>query len=478
MHDEIARRKRGDFVQEIGGLLRLAALAHETVAQNILFGDDDEIAGLKALLHASHRQRDFSGRNAQRLRQRRDRLCALQPMLAQNGADAVARAVRPARDDDAALVRLRGAHMCDDGIEHIDVFIRPLRREIAPDMAAAIEHAPAVRRGEGRDADRHIFIERLAPAVGRKIERVRGQRLVGRACRIGVMLLLARLVIIPDLRKSLARSIFCQRVEKQRCPADIVEQGVGATEEQRQPMFHADMAAAFADRLVKRIAARLRAKLHDIGLAEALHRLAGELHLAHRHEIERPQLARRALALGIEGTDGFQRVAEKVEPHGGRHARRIEIENAAAHRIFAGLAHGTGAQEAVVFQPADQLVHIDGIARCCRKAFGRRPFQRRDALQQRIDRGGEHTRAFLGGLRPRKARQHQHPLGRNRRIGRHAVIGLAIPAREIEQFEIGGREGKGLLKGARPLPVARDMHEHGRTAMGGTGHHAGEISGD
>ena len=51
-----------------------------------------------------------------------------------------------------------------------------------------------------------------------------------------------------------------------------------------------------------------------------------------------------ALRLRIESADGLQRVAEKIESHRHIHAGRKKIENAAAHRVIAGLAHGRGAR--------------------------------------------------------------------------------------------------------------------------------------
>ena len=76
-----------------------------------------------------------------------------------------------------------------------------------------------------------------------------------------------------------------------------------------------------------------------------------KLEFRDRHQIEPAQLRFAALRLRIEGADRLQRVAEKIEPHRHVHARRKKIENAAAHRVFAGLAHGRGAGEAVELQP-------------------------------------------------------------------------------------------------------------------------------
>ena len=71
-----------------------------------------------------------------------------------------------------------------------------------------------------------------------------------------------------------------------------------------------------------------------------------------RHEIERAQLVGGALGLGIEAADRLQRVAEEIEPHRLGHAGREQIDDAAAHRIVAGLAHRRGAREAVELEPA------------------------------------------------------------------------------------------------------------------------------
>ena len=134
------------------------------------------------------------------------------------------------------------------------------------------------------------------------------------------------------------------------------------------------MAAALADGGVERIALRVWAtEGRDIGLAEAADRVGGELHLAHRHEVERAHLADRALRLGIEGADRFQRRAEEVESHRVWHAGREEVDDAAPHRIFAGVAHDVGAQEAVDLEPFGELVGRDRIARRPPKSSQPRP---------------------------------------------------------------------------------------------------------
>ena len=61
------------------------------------------------------------------------------------------------------------------------------------------------------------------------------------------------------------------------------------------------------------------------------------MHLAGGIDGQPLQLPGRALRVRIEGPDRFQRVAEEIEPDRLRGARREEVDDAAAHRVFAGL---------------------------------------------------------------------------------------------------------------------------------------------
>ena len=76
----------------------------------------------------------------------------------------------------------------------------------------------------------------------------------------------------------------------------------------------------------------------------------------------------------------LERIAEKIEPHRLRHSRREKIENAAAHRIFAGVAHGRGAGKAIGLEPFHQSVHVDHIAGRCGKRVAGNLLQGRNAL--------------------------------------------------------------------------------------------------
>src|SRR4029077_3700726 len=123
------------------------------------------------------------------------------------------------------------------------------------------------------------------------------------------------------------------------------------------------MAPAFAHRFVEHVLAGGSAELADVTEPEATDRLGCELEFAHLHQVEGPELPSGALAFRVEAADRFERVAEKVEPHRQGRAAGVEIYDRAAHRIFAGIAHGRGAGEPVKLEPADHPFHLKHVAR-------------------------------------------------------------------------------------------------------------------
>ena len=79
-------------------------------------------------------------------------------------------------------------------------------------------------------------------------------------------------------------------------------------------MFHARQPAAFADRLVQRIAGGGGAEFLAVAGAEALDRIFVEQGFGGGQEREAVDAADGALVGGVEGADAFDLVAEEVEP--------------------------------------------------------------------------------------------------------------------------------------------------------------------
>ena len=105
---------------------------------------------------------------------------------------------------------------------------------------------------------------------------------------------------------------------------------------------------------------------------------------------------------GIEGADRFQAVAEEVEPHRLVEPGRKQIEDAAAHGVFAGLAHRRGAVVAVVLQPGDDRIHRHDMAGRDRQRLRRDDLARRHALHDGVDRG-QHDQRLVAACQARQA---------------------------------------------------------------------------
>ena len=223
-------------------------------------------------------------------------------------------------------------------------------------------------------------------------------------------------------------------------------------------MFHALMLAPRRDRLIKRVVAGDRAEQSDVTLAEGADDFGRQRHLAHRQELHRLEPRRRPLRIGIEGPDRFQRVAEEIEPDRIA-ARRIEIEDAAAHGILARIGDGAGAHIAGNLQTLDQRLHRQHVARLKLEARGGNELARRDLLQQRID-GSQHDErlAIVGRACRERGKRGDAPRD-GLAVGRHAVVGHAVPGGEDQYLHVRREEAERLFQRGEPVGVARDMQD-------------------
>jgi hypothetical protein len=224
------------------------------------------------------------------------------------------------------------------------------------------------------------------------------------------------------------RGVFRQRLQHHRRLRHVIEQRVEVVVEERQPVFHAGMPAAFAHGVVERIVRRGGAEGFHITAAEALDGLGGQLEFRHRHQVKRAQRILAALRFRIEGADRFQCVAKKIEPHRHVHARREQINDTAAHRVIAGLAHGRGADKAVELQPACDSVHVEQVAGRGDKRLLRQHVLGRDAQQRCVD-SGEQDRRPLMALFARQPRESDHALRHDTGMRRNTVVRQAVPGR-------------------------------------------------
>src|SRR5690606_24317267 len=132
MYDDVAGGKPRNFRNEVGRTPAPCA-PDQAVAEYVLFGDDRELARLEAGLQRQHREPDLLAAKLLGFRQRVHSLGTAQVMLAQDLRQPVERALAPAGDDHA-LGAAQGTDMLDRLVEHVDVRVGALRREIPTGM--------------------------------------------------------------------------------------------------------------------------------------------------------------------------------------------------------------------------------------------------------------------------------------------------------------------------------------------------------
>ena len=153
---------------------------------------------------------------------------------------------------------------------------------------------------------------------------------------------------------------------------------------------------------------------------------------------------------------------KKSNPHRQIEPGREQVEDAAAHGIFAGFADGGRAAVAIVLQPRDDGIHRHHMAGCHRQRLRRHDVTGRHPLHDGIH-GRQHDQRLLAADKPRQLRERRQPLGKDAAMGRYPVIGLAIPGRELQHRKIRRekRQRTGQLLQARPV-AAHDREAYGR----------------
>ena len=225
----------------------------------------------------------------------------------------------------------------------------------------------------------------------RQIERLRRERPV--AARLLGLRALAVLVIIGDrLEPRLERAGIAAVADDQVVVGEMVEQGRQPLLEQGQPMVDAGDPPPVRHRLVERIAGRGGAEQFAIGRAEALDAVLVEQGLGGGQQGEAVDPVDAALGGGIEAAHALDLVAEEIEPQRLLLAGGKQVDEAAAHRELAGIAHRLGAAIAIGLEQGREPVEVDPLA-------GREPGdeladaeRRQRPLRRGVDGGDEQLR--------------------------------------------------------------------------------------
>ena len=265
---------------------------------------------------------------------------------------------------------------------------------------------------------------------------------------------MARRIGIGDRLEPMAANLIGLIVERDSGFRQVVEQGFELLVIERQPVLHADIAAACADELVKRVVRAGGTELLPVTRAEPAHCVIIEQYLADRPQYGFVELPGRALVERVEGADGFERVAKEIKPYRLCGSGGVEIDDAASDREFARLAHRVGTDVAVVAKEALQPVKPDAAARtqCQNPAIKKLP--RRHALDQRVDRR-EHD-PLVARIRRQPGQGCDAPAD-DLPVRRYPVIGQAVPSREGQRLDLGVKERERRGKPRHPAVVAADM---------------------
>ena len=119
----------------------------------------------------------------------------------------------------------------------------------------------------------------------------------------------------------------------------VIEEGGRLVEEKRQVVFDAAGGHAVADVTVQRHARGIAVKALAPAAPEGRACRFVQRELAAGQQLDGLDRVQAALGVGIEGAQAVQFVIEEVQPVGQRRAHREQVDEAAAHRVFAGAQH-------------------------------------------------------------------------------------------------------------------------------------------
>ena len=210
-------------------------------------------------------------------------------------------------------------------------------------------------------------------------------------------------------------------------------------------MLHAGQPPPFADRLVQGVARRGSAEGIAVTGTEPLDAFVVEQRLRRGQQREAVDAPGGTLIGGIEGADAFDLVAEEVEPQRLFLAAGEQVDQPAAHRELALIVDGIGADITVGLQQQREPVQPDPLART--QAGDQLPDAER--CQRALRRGGDGGEDELRPLRRRlKPVQRADPLRHDAQGRRGAVIGQAVPARQLDHLQLGREPRRGGRDGA------------------------------
>ena len=245
--------------------------------------------------------------------------------------------------------------------------------------------------------------------------------------------------------------------------AQVVKHGGGVVKKQGQVVLNAGRGHArahvFVDAALGRVAfEQLAPAAAKLGARSLVHRKLApgqQAHLGHRVQA--------ALAVGVEGADAVDLIVKQIHPKGHQRAHGKQINQAAAHRVFAGadhLRHVAVARQRELrleFALVELLPHLELKGVASQKRRGREPVQRGGG-------GHEHHVGALLFVALADAPQRGQPLADQVLVRRKGVVGQGFPVRKHGAAQL-GRKKHHLVHQA--LGICRVGGDDGRHPPGG-----------
>jgi len=468
MDHQIPNRQPGRLGDEVGGAPTLARRAGQPVAEDVLLGDDRKVGRDEAVLDAEHRHGEAAAAEPLGLGPGFRGLESGDAVVGQHRLQPLPRPLAVARHHHPPAALGQFDDVLVNRIEDVEIGTGAgLGKVVAATTAGVTLTDQAGRHREGRKLGHRMAAGDQVPVVPVEIEPAGRQRLVGRDAGrpVGGAQGAAGFVKVGDLGQPGVPRLLGLVVEAEDRLGQIVRQGFQGRMEQRQPVFHAGMPAAGADRLVKRILVGDGPEQLAVAGAKAGDGRLVEEQLGHGLQPHPVALFRGALGQRIEGADAFQVVAEQVEPERLLGAGREQVDDAAAHGVLAGFTHRLGPTVAVMGQVTLELFQVQALADSRLEAGLAERAARRQLLDHAVD-GGQNQPAPSRRHRFQDPGQGVDAPADDGRIGRQPVIGQAVPGGKGQDLQFRGEKRQHFGELRRPTVVEGDMKQPRRPGLG------------
>ena len=215
------------------------------------------------------------------------------------------------------------------------------------------------------------------------------------------------------------------KLDDERRLRQVVEQGAGAVEEERQPVLDAGRREPLAHVPVHRAGIGVALEAGSPGGPEPADGLRVEGELARGQQADRIGPVERALRLGVERADRLDLGIEEVDAVRPLGPRRKEIEERAPHRELAVLHHLADAPVASELEPAPRRLEVQPVADREHEGIAFHEPAGRDSAHEGGGGGDEDPVSGVG-----QRVQGGEALGDDVLVWRESVVGERLPVRE------------------------------------------------